>query len=106
MAHTILLLAFRLNLSRDLTDQAFSSGEAELLEHQGLIPLLPALLHSTVRHSVEDQAVKPDRPAGRRCRTERSGMRPAGSPAKRHAVALDQLFLDRQVEVGKGAQQP
>ena len=54
------------DLWRDPTDEAFSSGEAELLEHQGLIPLLPTLLHSTVRYSVEDQAVKADRPAGRK----------------------------------------
>ena len=81
----------------------WSSGESELLEHQGLIPLLPALLHPTVRHWVHDEAIDGDRFARRRRGAERSRVRSAGSPPKGHAIALDQLIFDREVKVGSAS---
>ena len=80
-----------------------ASGEAELLEHQRLVPLLPALLHPAVRHAIHDETIERDRLARRRRGTEWSRMSAARPPPERHAVALDQLILDRQVQVGKCA---
>src|SRR5687768_10845249 len=82
------------------------SSEAELLEHEGLVPLLPALPHLTLRHVVQDEAVELHRLAGRGRSAQRPGMRTRGAPPERHPIPLDQLILHREVEVGESAQEP
>src|SRR5687768_13694747 len=82
------------------------SGEAELLEHEGLIPLLPAFLHPAALHPVNDEAVDRDWLARRRRRTQRPRMCPSCAPPERYPVPLYELIFDREVNIGECAQQP
>src|SRR6185295_4755348 len=77
-----------------LEDKRCASGETELLEHEGLVKLFPALPHFAVRHAIHNEAVERDRLAGRRRRAEWSGMRSRCVPSERHAVPLDQLIFN------------
>ena len=80
--------------------------QTKLLEQQGLIPLLPPFLHSAVHRSVHNEAIECHRLARRRRRAERAHMCAAGSPPKRHAVPLNQLIFQGEVNIGKRPQQP
>src|SRR6476620_7157404 len=80
------------------------SGEAELLKHARLVPLLPSFQNFAIGDTIECQAVYHDRLARwRRC-SERTSMRPGCTPAERDPVPVDDLIFHREVEVGERAQ--
>ena len=70
-----------------------------------MIELLPALVHFPANHLVDDQPVDRYSLARRRGRAERPTMCARGSPTERHQIALNQLILHREVEIGKGPQE-
>src|SRR6478672_11244186 len=76
-----------------LEDKRRPSGEAELLQHEGLVKLFPALPHDAVPQSIHNEAVERDGLASRRRRPERSGMRSRCMPSERYTVPLDQLIF-------------
>src|SRR5215216_7307208 len=73
------------------------SGEAELLKHERLVPLLPSFSHLPVDHTIEYETIEHDRLSRRRRGSERPGMRSRCAPPERHPIPLDQLVFDREV---------
>jgi hypothetical protein len=82
-----------------------NSGEPELLEHERLIELLPALVHLPADHPVHDQPFDRDSLARRRSRPERPSVCAGSSPTECDQITLDQLILHREVEIRKGPQE-
>src|SRR5512133_2828620 len=81
------------------------SGEAELLKHARLVPLLPSFQDLAAGDTIHRQTVDDYRLAGRRRRSQRAGVRPGCMPAKRDPVAFDHLILHRETEIGECAQE-
>jgi len=81
------------------------SGEPELLQHERLIELFPALLHFPANHTVDDQPVDCYSLPGRRRRPERPGMRAGGCPAERNQIALNELIFHREVQIRECSQE-
>ena len=81
------------------------SRETELLEHECLVPLLPALAHLAVLDVIDDEPVDCHGLPGRWRRAERSGVRAHGVPPERHAVSLNELLLDAELDVGQSREQ-
>src|SRR5688572_32880239 len=84
---------------------SIASCKAKLLEHERLIKLLPALLYLAVHEAIDDQSINGDCLPRRRRRSERPCMCAGRAPPKRYPVVLNDLVLDREPDIGKGAQQ-
>ncbi len=94
------------SFTRRGTRDARSSREAELLEHDRLVPLFPTFLHLSTDQPIDDETIERYALPRRRRRTQGPCMRSSGVPAKRCSIPLDELVLYRKVKVGECQQHP
>lgn len=81
------------------------SGQAELMEHQRLIELLPAFLHLAIDQSIDDEPLDRDWLPCRSHWTERTCVRARATPMKGHRIPFDDLLVNSEVQIGKGKQE-
>jgi hypothetical protein len=81
------------------------SRKSEPLEHKRVIELLPSLVHLPADDPVDDQSVDHHSLARRRGRANGTSVSPGSAPTKGHQIVLNQLILDREVEIANGPQE-
>src|SRR5512134_420560 len=86
-------------------DRPTALCEPKLLHHAHLVPLFPALDHSTVGDAIENKSVDTDAAPGRRDIPESGTVGSFCDPSSSYLIAHDDLIFDGEMEIREGGEE-